>query len=264
MRCDSLFLPVLAGLLVGCGSIVPDPHAIVGRVVVTTESANGQASDFFDVAMQPFTPPAGPCVGATSVVGACCFWGPTPPPPLQQIGSGTPPPATENSAGEIWVVDTTTGSAIGTFSPSNGGYAGLPATLAAGTWNPGDELTVSADGDQIGAFTIRGPALEPPSTAILPATIALGHDLVVTWAPSPASDTMSISLSTGLSTAMVECTVPEAQGTVTIDASLFASFEAGVACQIGATREVQTFVQTASGRVELRSFGSTGGTCTFQ
>jgi hypothetical protein len=53
-------------------------------------------------------------------------------------------------------VDATTGSALGDYRPSHGGYDGLPANYVGGTWSPGDELSVSADGDELGAFTVIG------------------------------------------------------------------------------------------------------------
>jgi hypothetical protein len=233
----------------------------VGRVFVTTTAENGYAADRFDVNMQPFTPPASSCAGATTVVGTCCFFAPTPPPPTMLPSSDGGTPATEANAGTIQLVDTTKGSVIGTYQPGTGSYVGLPANYASGTWSPGDELIVSASGGEIGAFTVTGRALEP-AFAILPLTVSLGQDLVVTWAPSPASDTMSIGLLDSSTSAQVSCTVPEAQGTVTIDASLFASFMAGQDCQVTAIREADTYAQTSTGRVELASFGWASNLCT--
>jgi hypothetical protein len=265
MRRDSLVLFALTGWLVACGSsgLRANHEAFVGRVLVMTSAQTGSAAgyDIFDVELQPFTPttsPTSPCASATRVVGACCFYAPPPPQRTQPPGSGSP--ETELSAGTIRVLDATTGSAVGTFQPGKGNYKGLPANYAAGTWTPGDELTVSADGDEVGAFTITGRALEA-AAATPPATVVRGQDLVVTWAPYANSDTMSVSLIDSLG-AVVACTVPEAQGTVTIDASLFASFTAGPACQSTALREAKTYAQTSVGRVELESLSFASGFCT--
>lgn len=269
MKRGSLILPALAGVLVGCSSTGlravgtgEGGDAIVGGVYLTTSAENGYAADRFDVNLQTLTAPGSPCAGAAHVVGACCYFAPTPPPPLQVNGGGGTP-ATEASAGTLEIVDTTTGSTLGTYQPGNGLYVGLPANYAAGTWSPGDELTVSASGGEIDAFSASIRALAPASASV-PTTVALGHDLVVSWAPDPASDTMSIGLLDSGTGAVVACTVPEAQGTVTIDASLFASFNTGAGCQATAIREAQAYAQTPAGRVLLASFGWASGFCTVQ
>ncbi|HSQ64660.1 MAG TPA: hypothetical protein VLM85_15660 [Polyangiaceae bacterium] len=232
---------------------------IVGQVIVITAAENGFASDRFDVDLQPFQPDDAPCAGATTTVGSCCYFAPGPPPPLQPQGQGTP--ATEQSAGDIQLVDATTSSLLGTYAYHAGGYDGLPATFAAGTWGAGDDLVVSAAGDAIAAFTITAPALSPP-TEILPSSIASGQDVVVAWAPASSSQTMSVSLLDSSTGAVVGCTVPEIRGTVTIDAGLFASFTSGTSCQAAAIRETDRYAQTSSGRVVLRSFGWASGFCT--
>jgi len=244
-------IPSLAAFVIGCGSSGgPPSQAIVGRILVTSAAENGVASEGFDVDLQPFTPPENPCAGATRTVGSCCFFAPHRV-PTQPYGSGTP--STEQSAGAIQISNATTHATLGTFDFDSGKYDSLPASYPVGTWKPGDQLTVSATGSAIGPFTISGPALDPPGS-VLPTTVVQGQDLVVTWTPDPASDTMSIGLGDG-SGAVVACTVANAAGSVTIDASLFASLRKGPAGQVTAIRETERFTQTAGGRIELASFG---------
>jgi hypothetical protein len=253
MRFDRFFLPALSGLLIACGSGASGAAAndIVGRLFVTTDGTSSVDANRFEIDLQPFTP-ANPCADADRIVGACCFFGPKPRPPTQ--GPGISMPSTEASAGSIELADATTSATIGTFTYAGGGYTPAFGIYAPGSWSPGDDLRITAAGDQIGAFTITAPALSP-AQSILPAKVVRGSDLVVTWAPDAASESMSISLLDTLTGAEVACKVPEQEGTVTIDASLFASFNAGPSCETAAIRETDRFVQTPEGRVELASLG---------
>jgi hypothetical protein len=58
--------------------------------------------------------------------------------------------------------------------------------------------------------------------------------------------------------------VPDAQQSVTIDASLFALFAVGDLCQTAADRETDQYVQTSMGRVELSTFGWASVGCSIQ
>jgi hypothetical protein len=269
MRLAPLLLGLLAVLPVACGGEVGGTgdgdgqheatgdagtdsstgasDAIVGRVYATTATA---ASDRFDVELQPVPAVNEFCAGATTTVGSCCYFAPTPPPPDPVPGTGTP--ATEASAGTITLLDDTSNTSIGTFSYAGGGYVSVPMD-ASDLWQPGDQLTVSAAGAQIGAFTVSAPALIPPSVQA-PSSFAAAEGVQVTWQPDPNADTMSITIDDE-DGGIVACSAPDAQGALTMDASLFASFRPGDRCEGSANRETVRYAQTPTGRVAFVTMG---------
>lgn len=264
-----LFVPVGCGGVVGSSGGEPTgaggsggaigPKDVIARFVTTTANENGNyASDGF-TALLGSSPTEGFCSGAIRAVGACCLFPAPRPQPDPVPGSGSAPPA--ESAGTLQVADATTHASIATYPYRQGNYV-IPPDYPAGTWSAGDQLTVSATGGaQIGAFAVTGPALVPPFSS-LPTSINQGSDLTVSWTPQPDSQTMMISLDTD-SGAMIACSVPEAQGKVTIDASLLPS-SPQVTCQMTAVREADHYAQTPKGRVMLESVGYASNLCTWK
>jgi hypothetical protein len=166
-------------------------------------------------------------------------------------------PATESSAGTLTLVDVTSNAPIGTLQYANGIYDALPVQYGTPRWHAGDILRVSAPGDQIGAFTVSVPALIPPVVQF-PATLDATSDLTITWQPDPNADSMTITLLDSAAQGIeVVCVVPDAQATVTVDASLFAAFKSGDRCQETADRETVRYAKTSKGVVAFMSFGWT-------
>jgi hypothetical protein len=232
----------------GSGGATTTSDAIVGQVFVTTAIANGNDSyDYFFVEF-PFTSHNSGCEGAARTVGSCCYFAPTPPPGSRPPGSGTP--ATGVSAGTLQLLDGTSHASLGTYDSSNGQYPNLPASFYTGGWKAGDQLTVTASGGEIGAFQVSGPALTPPTEA-MPSPANPGQDLTITWAADPNSQAMSIQL---LGEGVIWCTAPEAQQSVTIDASLLSAFGLS-SCQSAATRTAVRETTVATGRVQFITSG---------
>jgi len=263
---------LLPCMLLACGGRTSDPasggdgqstggsrgattnsDAIVGQVFVAT---GGQPYGRFDANLQPFTPTTSACERATRTVGSCCSLAPV---MAGYIGPGSGTPATEVSAGTLQLLDGTSHATLGTYDYSNGQYANLPASFYSGGWKAGDELTVTATGGDIGAFQVTGPALTPPTDALQTAVMT-GQDLKITWATDPYSQTMSIGMldATG---AQIVCTVPEAQQSVTIDASLLSALGTSSSCQGTASREAVRETTVATGRVQFVTIGWVSGQC---
>jgi hypothetical protein len=87
----------------------------------------------------------------------------------------------------------------------------------------------------------------------VPATFSAKQGLTLTWVPDPNAQTMVISLESGNAYDVV-CVVPDAQGSLTVDASLFSAFEAG-GCQVSADRTATWYTSTPVGNVALSSDG---------
>jgi hypothetical protein len=239
----------------GAGGTVSDQ--IVGQLLVTTEAFGGQTLETFSADLQPLpTPPTTfACPGATARVGACCVFPPVPPIPSPAHGSGTGTANVGTSAGMLALLDATSSANVGTFDFGTGGYGGLPANYYTTRWQPGDILNVSATGDQIGAFTASAPALSPPVVQF-PSTIVATNDLRITWLPDQNAETMMLQiLDNDAGSVDIACSVPDADGAVTVDASLFVAFKSGDHLQAAAHRETVRYAQVPTGRVALRSFG---------
>jgi len=194
---------------------------------------------------------AGGCAGATQTVGDCCYFPPSPLPGTQLLpGSGSA--VADKNAGVITLVDTTSRVQIGTFNYVTAGYNSMDFTAL--VWQPGDILTVRARGDQVSAFTVSAPALIPPIGQI-PSSINLTQDFQITWQPDPNADVMDISISPPSNSGEVNCTLPDANGSVTVAASLLAAFppgDGGVGVMgVSLVRAAQRDTQTATGTVEF-------------
>jgi hypothetical protein len=236
------------------GGTVTGPEAVVGELYALTVVTNGQTSQSFDLNFQVMPPPADACDRATSTVGSCCYFAPVRRPPTQPPGSGTP--SIESSAGTVTLTDVTSNARIDSFDYRSGAYSHAPANYRSPVWQPGDELRVNAAGDQIGAFTVSASTLLPPAVQV-PSPIVRGQDVVITWRPDAHAEAFSFSILDTATGGDVVCSVPDAAGTLTIDASLFAAFEPSAQVQGVAERRAVRYAQTPTGRVAFKTLGWT-------
>jgi hypothetical protein len=233
---------------------------IQGQLLVTTETFQGSLLETFAADLQalPTSTPSSRwswSCPATATVGACCVFPPIRPPPTQPPGSGTGAVDYGASAGALALLDVTSSATVDTFDFGSKGYQRLPASYYAARWQPGDVLSVSATGDQIGAFTVSAPALIPPVMQF-PERIVAGKSFQITWQPDPNADTLMIQLlDVNAGSVVVACSAPDSDGTLTVDASLLSTFKSGDSCSGGADRETTRYAQTPTGRVAFRSFG---------
>lgn len=79
---------------------------------------------------------------------------------------------------------------------------------------------------------------------------------MITWQADPNADTMSVVVDDDQG-GIVACSAPDAQGTVTMPASLFAAFRSGDRCQGSAERATTRYTQTPTGRVAFVTSGWT-------
>jgi hypothetical protein len=253
MRLSSAAFGSLGVLLAACGGTPADEG--VGQVIVSTSAS--PLWDTFYVEFQPVAPAESACTGATVTAGACCVLPPVGPVALPSDPTSTSGgPATEKSAGQVTLLDVTSNTSIGTYQYSDGNYDALPMYSETALWHPGDALRVSATGDQVGAFAVSVPALSPPVVQV-PATFSAGQDLTITWEPDPSADTMTITSSNSdTQDGLIVCAAPDAQGTVTVDASLFVAFKPGDRCTGSATREAVLSTQTSAGVVVFKTLGA--------
>jgi hypothetical protein len=221
----------------------PTEQYFIARFVTGPESDTGPYSS------------TGTCAGAAQTVGDCCYFPPSPLTASQPLGSGSP--LVDQNAGVLTLVDTTSRAQIGTFNYVTDGYPEIEFTAA--VWQPGDILTVRATGDEVGAFTVSAPALIPPIGQV-PSSINLTQDFQITWEPDPNADIINISISDGRSVGKgVNCTLPDANGSVTVAASLFAAFQSGDATAVSLGRIAERDTQTSMGTVEFttRAYSTT-------
>ena len=223
---------------------------LLGTLVVNTRTS--PLNETFVAMLFPSSPAAAVCPGASATAGACCLF-----PPVVEGGqltddggTGTGTPSFGESAGVLTLRDDTSGASIGTYDFGSRGYQ-VPADLTPPPWQPGDSLTVSATGAQIGAFTVSAPALPPP-TMQFPSSIATTEALHVTWQPDPNADTMTVQVL--YASEVIVCTVRDSDGAVTVDPSLLSTFHSGLTTELAAYREADRYAQTPKGRVELSSF----------
>ncbi len=217
----------------GGGADSPDsaPALLIGELLAQQFAGNPTEQDFiarFVTGPESDAGAYGTCAGAAQTVGDCCYFPPSPLPATQPPGTGSP--VVDQNAGVITLVDTTSRAQIGAFNYVADGY---PEMEFSGTvWQPGDILTVRATGDQVSAFTVSAPALIPPIGQI-PSSINPTQDFQITWQPNPNADIMNIWISDGQSVGKgVNCTVPDANGSVTVAATLFAAFQSGDASTV--------------------------------
>jgi hypothetical protein len=66
-----------------------------------------------------------------------------------------------------------------------------------------------------------------PPIGQIPSSINLTQDFQITWQPDPNANIMDISIAPPSDSGQVNCTLPDANGSVTVAASLFAAFPPG-------------------------------------
>jgi hypothetical protein len=223
---------------------------LLGTLVVDTRPS--PLSETFVPRLFPGSSATSVCQGASATAGSCCLFPPVglPSNVTADGGTGTAIPSFGESAGVLTLRDDTSGASIGTFDFGNLGYQ-VPGELTPPPWQPGDSLSVSATGDQIGAFTVSAPALSPP-TMQFPSSITPTDGLKVTWQPDPNADTMTVQVL--YASEVIVCTVRDADGAVTVDPSLLSTFHSGLTTELAAYRETDRYAQTPGGRVEFSSF----------
>jgi hypothetical protein len=171
----------------------------------------------------------GGCLGTQ--IGSCCAYSQ----PAIDLSAGGTEPITL-SAGNLGIDDGAT--PIGALTFAGLGYLPLSSAENPGvSWNPGDTLSVSADGGLVQAFF--GAITAPPAfTGVTPAlsltgqvVISLAQDFTASWAPSvpgggPSGETITLSLFDP-SGFYVDCSAADESGSVTVPASALSSFLPG-------------------------------------
>jgi hypothetical protein len=198
------------------------------------------------------------CVGAERTVGSCCYIPTAPPAPRPTPGH----PLITANAGTVSLVDATTGKDVGslTYGPPSSGYGdGYPELVFIDVmeWSPGDLMTIGATGQTVGPFEASVRALAMPSWPA-PSGIGGAKEVTFVWAPDPNAHTMTVTLeafsdSKKVSHGTVACEIPDSTGTLTIDASLLAAFEAGDTCDGTLVRSAKVPVSTSTGPLTVSS-----------
>jgi len=190
--------------------------------------------------------PTTPCPWQT--VGACCYQ-----PPLDggsvpgTTGTLEGPPV---SAGTITVTDgnATVASLVAEVqSPTE--YRATPSNAL--HWSPGDQLTFSAPGDVVDAFTGSVTVVDD-LVGVTPSLMGTGGlsvstsaDFTITWTPGTTSGAVVQLFIAGDDVDQaISCYVPDSVGTVTAPKSLLANFASGSTGTINVTR---ILVATATG-----------------
>jgi hypothetical protein len=137
--------------------------------------------------------------------------------------------------------------------------SGYPPAMNLSPWNPGDELTVSASGDQVHAFTGTlhvGGALVGLTPSFFGGSLAIDRtkDLVVSWTPEDAGEDVSLYLTQGLGLNCF-CAVADSAGSLTVDTGVLSQFtpseDAGLEGAITVERLRITPVHTDNATIDL-------------
>jgi hypothetical protein len=205
------------------------------------------------------------CAGTQ--VGNCCVYSQ----PQIDIPTGGVEPITV-SAGTIAVDDGST--FLGDFSFQGIGYVPLSSaetqTLA---WNPGDTLSVGADGGLVGPFagTIVAPAafanMSPSLTTTAQIVIPLADDFTATWTPLAGDAGVGLSVTLSLfdpSGFYADCTVPDDAGTVTATVSSLSSFVSGDNGYVTLSRSASEQLESDDATVTLTAEATAPGLAHFE
>ena len=216
------------------------------------------------------------CAQAAQVAGSCCFI-----PPSSQDGgtpdAGTPPAPTYYSAGDIVFTNANTGATVYTdpwvAQEQSYGIGGWAPDYY--TWAPGAAIAASAPGADVSAFNVSasGPQwieMKTPWDSSSPLTISRQTDVVLQWQPDANSGQMKLSMVFEYGAAydvrgIINCTVPDSTGTLTISNTLLQNLSAGdIVSSAVLIRTVRLAVTSGNAMVELRLTSSLGGKVSVQ
>lgn len=112
------------------------------------------------------------------------------------------------------------------LSAERGESGAYGASGSGDAFAPGDSVTLSATGDEVGAFeaTVVAPAA---LDVALPSTIDRTAPLTLQWSASIAAEEVSISLTPPAGGTMVTCRLPASDGEVTISPGLLGQLATG-------------------------------------
>jgi hypothetical protein len=196
--------------------------------------------------------------------GDCCAFSQ----PQIEIPTGGVEPITV-SAGTLSVDDGQ--EALGSFGFQGIGYVPLSsAETPSLSWNPGDTLSVSASGGLVDPF--QASVVAPPAFAgVSPdleitgqIVVRLDQDFTATWTP-PAAATGVVTLQLFDPTGFyVECSVPDASGSVTAPAATLGNFISGDSGYVTLSRLASQPIQVANATITLTAEATDPGLATFQ
>jgi hypothetical protein len=260
---------LLVASLGALGSLGCGPETTGGTLYAITSNTAGSVIDSVDIDLYPPSGASDDCEGATRAAGDCCVFAavggiatPAPSPnDSTVVGAPATPRISQANAGTVTVVDTTTAAKLTTSLYADGGY--LATTFSPAVWSAGDEITFTASGEDMPAFSVSGRTLAPFTSALV-ATVVQGLDLRVAWDPGPSDQRMVISMSDQDSGATVHCGVPASQGEVLVDATLIGTPAPGTTFRTDVTLEETTTTQTPAGSMVFVAQGSATGTCTVK
>jgi hypothetical protein len=244
----------------------PLSYGEVFALVTTSVTTQGEPGYVFGAKLTSPEAVVDPCEGATSTVGSCCYV-----PPPATAAAPSKGPAGLNPDGGLTYVDERAGTLTlsrgtgetlakidyGTTIAGFGQGNGYPNQMInPTTWGSGDELRVSATGEDghLPAFqaSIRGVALPdvPEQTSIK------RSDVSFSWTPDASADTVTLTLDAyaeGTPHGKISCTVPDAAGKVTVDPTLTANYAVGDECWASLRRDASQVVELDGGHVTVRA-----------
>jgi hypothetical protein len=220
-----------------------------GTVIASITSSQGNETYALEAAFWTAAPPdtTGRCSAAGVTKGSCCE---------EQVVGSLPGSPVAPVAGNVTI--DLHGLPLATLlSPD---YAPIDSA----TWQPGDDLGVSAAGGDVAAFsgTLATPAmvlgLSPPfGTA--PVAIAHDADFRISWTPDGASGAlMQLQIDSIESSGALEvilCTVQDSAGSIVVDASLLeplvSAGNTSTSASIHLTRSITSSVAAANASIAL-------------
>ena len=200
--------------------------------------------------------------GTCAAGGTCCYY----PPSLPIDGGAT---VTALNAGAIVAKDGS--SPLATLIPGDAGVA--YATANSGAWQPGDTLSATATGGDVGPFS--GSVVAPAAIAGLSPSlsgtvdVSISADWNVSWIPATQGGsqlvlTLSASSAGPEPGGVLECGIADSAGAMSVPAAILGLLGTGSNASVSITRRNIATVATNNARVDIVCDAVTTGNANLQ
>lgn len=191
---------------------------------IGTTPVRGHSASAAFVRAYPTASASGACTSTTS--GDCVLY--RCPIASSAADAGAADPGAANSGASAGAIVVSGGTSAVRLVPSGGSYAAVTAQTK--LWNGGESLTITADGAEVPAFTLRAtaPSFVTVTTPVFPAAggsvvVARSGAFAVSWTGGSAgSVSANVGAVTATTSTSITCTFPASSGAGSVPASLLA------------------------------------------
>jgi hypothetical protein len=186
---------------------------------IGTTPVRGHSASAAFVRAYPTASTGGACTSTTS--GDCILY-------RCPIASSTGDAGAASTGASAGAIVVSGGASAVRLVPSGGSYAAVTAQTK--LWNGGEALTITADGAEVPAFTLRAtaPSFVTVTTPVFPAAggsvvVARSRAFAVSWTGGSAgSVSANVGAATATTSTSITCTFPASSGAGSVPASLLA------------------------------------------